>query len=495
MPMKKLKIFFLSSEVTPFAKTGGLADISYSLPKALKELGNEVRIMMPKYKMINDRRYVLREVIRLKEIPVSIGGIDRKINVKSAFTPDQDKLQVYFIDSRPYFGREGLYVDPQTNLDYPDNDERFILFAKGVLSTLKLLFWQPDIIHCNDWQTALVPFLIKTLYKDDEFFKRVATVLTIHNVGYQGNFPPESFYRIGVDSNLFKPGSNIEYFGQFSFLKTGIYYADYLTTVSEQYAREVQTSEEYGLGFEGIFAERSSVFSGIINGIDYTIWDPETDRLIPARYSSSELSGKVDNKRALTKRFKLTFDERIPIIGIISRLTPQKGFDLIEEIALELLKMNIQIVILGIGDKKYQNLFKELSKDYPGKIGISFNFDEQLAHLIEAGSDMFLMPSRYEPCGLNQLYSLRYGTVPIVRKTGGLADTITEFDSEQGTGNGFVFEEYNSKALLKTVQRAVKVYKDTKLWKKLMRNGMKQDFSWSASAKQYTKIYEKIMVK
>jgi len=493
--MKKIKILFISSEVAPFAKTGGLADVSYSLPKALKELGNEVRIMMPKYRMINDRRYVLREVIRLKEIPVSVGGVDRKINVKSAFTPDQDKIQVYFIDSRPYFGREGLYVDPQTNTDYQDNDERFILFSKSVLATLKLLFWQPDVIHCNDWQTALVPFLIKTLYKDDEFFKKVVTVLTVHNVGYQGNFPPESFHKLDIDNRLFKPGSKTEYYGQFSFLKAGIYYADYITTVSEQYAKEVQTSEEYGFGFEGVFRERSAVFSGIINGIDYSVWNPETDTLIPYHYTLSDISNKVNDKKALAKRFKLPFKEKVPIIGIISRLTIQKGFDLLEKIAPDLTKFDIQVVVLGAGEKKYQNLFKELNKKYPNKIGLSLSFDENLAHLIEAGSDMFLMPSRYEPCGLNQLYSLKYGTVPIVRRTGGLSDTIIEFNPEDCTGTGFVFDEYEATKLLKAIQRAVSLYKDTKLWKKLMRNGMKQDFSWSTSAKQYLKIYEKILKK
>lgn len=491
--MKKLKILFSSSEVVPFAKTGGLADVSNALPKALKELGHEVRIIMPKYKVINDRKYVLREVIRLKDIPISIGDSVKKINVKSAFTPEPFKIQTYFIDYRPYFGKEGLYVDDATNKEYPNNDERFILFCKAVLETLKLLFWQPDIIHCNDWQTGLVPFFLKTLYKDDDFFKKTATLITIHNVGYQGNFPAGSFRKTNVDSTLFKPGSPVEYYGKFSFLKTAINYADHITTVSRQYAQEVQQSREFGLGFEGIFRARSSIFTGITNGVDYSIWSPEVDAYLPANYSLNSLSGKLDNKKVLAEKFGLPYKENIPVIGMISRLVDQKGFDLLEEIIEPFVKMNLQLVILGTGAPKYHTLFKQLNKKYPDTIGIHLNFNEELAHLIEAGSDMFLMPSKYEPCGLNQMFSLKYGTVPVVRKTGGLADTIIEFDSESGMGNGFVFEDYASGQLLDAIKRAVKLYHEPKIWKKIMKNGMKQDFSWNASAKKYYKVYEKIL--
>ena len=493
--MKKLKILFLSSEVVPFAKTGGLADVSGALPKALKELGHEVRIIMPKYKVINDRKYVLREVIRLKDIPISIGSSVKKVNVKSAFTPDPFKIQTYFIDYRPYFGKDGLYVDAATNKEYSNNDERFILFCKAVMEKLKLLFWQPDIIHCNDWQTGLVPFFLKTLYKDDAFFKKTSTLITVHNVGYQGNFSPGSFQKTNVDSTLFTPGSPVEYYGKFSFLKTGLYYADHITTVSRQYSQEIQQSREYGFGFEGIFKERNNMFTGITNGVDYSTWSPDIDAYIPAKYEYNNLSGKSVNKKALAERFGLPYKENTPVIGMISRLVNQKGFDLLEEIVKPVVKMDMQLVILGTGAPKYHALFTQLNKKYPDNIGICLKFDEELAHLIEAGSDMFLMPSKYEPCGLNQLFSLRYGTVPIVRKTGGLADTITEFNTRSGAGNGFVFEDYSSGELLDAIKRAVESYHKPKIWKKIMKNGMKQDFSWKESAKKYYKVYEKILKK
>jgi len=493
--MKKLKILFLSSEVYPFAKTGGLADVSHALPKAMKELGHEVRIIMPKYKVINERRFVLREVIRLKEIPIKVGNSEKRINVKSAFTPDPDKIQTYFIDYKQYFGREGLYLNKKTNVEYPDNDERFILYAKAVLETLKLLFWQPDIIHCNDWQTGLVPFFLKTLYKDDDFFKKCATLFTVHNVGYQGNFPKASYNKTNVDRNIFKSGSQVEYYGKFSFLKTGIYYADFVNTVSMTYAKEVQETEEYGLGFEGIFKDRRKYFTGILNGVDYSVWNPENDKLIPYQYSGTNLIPKMENKRELTSQCGLPFNKDIPVIGVISRLADQKGFDLIEKISEKLFKLDIQVILLGTGDSKYHKMFTSLAKKFPEKLCVRLTFDDKLAHLIEAGCDMFLMPSRYEPCGLNQMFSLKYGTVPIVRMTGGLADTITEFSPEKGRGNGFVFENYKSSELLAAIKRALELFKQPKVWKKIMKNGMKQDYSWNSSAKKYYKLYEKILVR
>lgn len=493
--MKKLKILFLSSEVAPFAKTGGLADVSSSLPKALRELGHEVRIMMPKYKVVNERKFVLREVIRLKDIPLAMGDDEVKINVKSAFTMDPIKIQTYFIDHRPYFHRDELYVDAKTGQEYPDNAERFILFAKGVLETLKILSWQPNVIHCNDWQTSLIPFLMKTQYKDDEFFKKISTLLTIHNVEFQGNFPPEKYKKTNADESIFKTGSNLEYYEKFSFLKTGIYYSDYVTTVSEQYAVELQSSEEYGMGFEGIFKDIKKKFSGIVNGIDYTVWDPETDEKIPVKYTYGKVNLKKENKVELLKRFNLEYKEGVPVLGIVSRLTEQKGFDLLEEIAEDLFKMDIRMVVIGLGERKYQKMFDTLKKKYKGRIGVKFTFDEDLSHLLEAGSDIFLMPSKFEPCGLNQLFSLRYGTVPVVRKVGGLADTITEFDKKTEKGNGFVFTKYASKDFLAAIKRALKLYENPKTWKKILKNGMKQDFSWNSSAKKYSKIYEKILKK
>ncbi|MCP4726311.1 MAG: glycogen synthase GlgA [bacterium] len=493
--MKKLKILFLSSEVAPFAKTGGLADVSSSLPKALRELGHEVRIMMPKYKVVNERKFVLREVIRLKDIPIAMGDDEIKINVKSAFTIDPIKIQTYFIDHRPYFHRDGLYVDAKSGKEYPDNAERFTLFAKGVLETLKILSWQPNVIHCNDWQASLVPFLLKTQYKDDPFFNKISSVLTIHNVEFQGNFPAAAYKNTNIDDSLFFSGSDLEFYEKFSFLKTGIYYSDHVTTVSEQYALELQESEEYGMGFEGIFKDVKKKFNGIVNGIDYSVWDPETDEKIPVNYTYGKVNLKKENKIELLKKFNLAYTEGVPVLGIVSRLTDQKGFDLLEEIAEDLFALDLQMVVIGMGEKKYHKMFDSLKKKYKGKLGVKFTFDEDLSHLVEAGADIFLMPSRFEPCGLNQLFSLRYGTVPVVRKVGGLADTITEFDEKTEKGNGFVFDKYSSKDFLAAIKRALKLFEDLKTWKKILKNGMKQDFSWNSSAKKYSKIYEKIIKK
>lgn len=492
--MKKLKILFLSSEVAPFAKSGGLADVSISLPKGLRELGHEVRIIMPKYKDINDRKYVLRDVIRLKDIPIIIGDATKKINVKSSFTPDPVKIQTYFIDCRAYFGREGLYGAPNSNKDFQDNDERYILYAKGVLETLKLLYWQPDIIHCNDWQTGLVPLFVKTLYKDDEFFKKTSTVFTIHTVGDHGNFPPESFNKTNVDNGFFKPGIT-EHYGKFSFLKTGIYYSDYVTAVSSQLSGRVQDPEEYGLGLENIFKEQSNVLSGIINGVDYTVWNPETDEYISENYSAGDLSGKLENKKELVKKFKLPFDKDIPIIGILEKPADQHSLDLFEKILNTLLTMKMQFVVLGTGERKYQTLLNKINKKFPERFGVKLSFDTCLAHLMEAGSDMFLMPSRYESYGLNQLYSLKYGAVPVVQKNRGLAEAIEDFNPKTGKGNGFFFEHYGVQELFNTFNRAAIIFQDKKMWKKLMKNGMKQDFSWKSTARKYSKIYEKILKK
>ncbi|MCH8284933.1 glycogen synthase [candidate division KSB1 bacterium] len=493
--MKKLKILFLSSEVAPFARTSGLADVSISLPQALKELGHEIRIIMPKYKVINDRKYILREVIRLKDIPIKVGESEKKINVKSAFTPDPVKIQTYFIDYKPYFGRDGLYCDIRTKKEYADNDERFILFAKGVLETLKHLFWQPDIIHCNDWQTGLVPFFLKTLYKDDEYFRKTSTVFSVHNVESQGNFLPESFEKTNIEGLEFKEGSDFEYQGKFSFLKTGLSYSGFVTTISEQFAKDVQESKEYGFGFENEFKKISHIFKGIANGVDYAVWDPESDKLLPSNFYPGDLKGKLENKIALAKKFKLQFDEKTPIVSMIAPLAEQQGIDLLEEIFDKLLKTNLQIVILGSGDRKYHALLTKISKQYPDQFGMSFTVSDSSEHLVIAGSDMLLVAPKYGQGFSIQLRALKYGTIPIVMKTGGLADTIKDIDPDTGTGNGFVFEKYESSSLFAAIKNAVSLYEDSKTWKKIMKKGMRQDFSWKIVAKSYLKIYDKVLKK
>ena len=492
--MRQFKICFVSSEVEPFAKTGGLADVSGALPVALKNLEQDIRVMMPNYKSINERKYVLREVIRLKEVVVELGGVQQVANGKTAFLPDS-KVHVYFLHLPEYFDRKDLYVDSATGKEFEDNAERFAYFSKAVLETLKLLYWQPDVIHCNDWHTSLIPFYLKTHYQDDEFFQNTRTVLTIHNLAYQGSFPLEKAEKIGIDPEYVKPGGALEFQGKINFLKAGILFADILNTVSERYAEEISSDPEYGYGLEQFLRMRKDDLYGILNGVDYTNWNPETDRFIPYNYSVDTLDQKVLNKQALCKATLLKFQKEVPLIGMISRLSDQKGFDLLEAVADDLMKLKVQLVILGLGDPKYHQMLEKLAKKYPGRVSVNLRFDNKLAHLIEAGADIFLMPSRYEPCGLNQLYSLKYGTVPVVRETGGLADTIKNFDPKTGEGNGFTFKEYAGSAMLDAIKRAVETFKDKETWRKLQITGMKQNFSWDIAARKYLELYEKVVEK
>ena len=487
-----MKILFVASEVAPFAKTGGLADVASALPQALKKLGHDVRLIMPKYREVDDRKFLLREVVRLREVVVPVAGKSLKASVKSAFIPNT-KVQVYFLDYRPYFDREGLYVDPSSGEDHRDNDERFIFFCRGCLETLKLLHWQPDVIHCNDWQTGLIPLYLKTLYREDGFFNRTSTLFTIHNLAYQGNFPSSTFQKTGLPPEMFSPGSGVEFYGQFSFLKAGLVYSDLLNTVSERYAQEIQRSPEFGYGMEGVLKSRSKDLYGILNGVDYSIWNPEVDQFIPYKYNPEDLRGKIENKKVLLEENGLEFREDVPLIGSISRLADQKGFDLIGQAIDEMMRMDLQYILLGTGDPKYHRLFEQIKRKYPDRIAINLRFDNRLAHLIEAGCDMFLMPSRYEPCGLNQLYSLKYGTIPIVRATGGLADTITEYDPQTGKGNGFTFNNYSADEMLKAIKRALKAFADKETWIKLMRNAMGEDYSWEVSAQKYVVLYERLI--
>ena len=486
----KLRILFLSSEVSPFAKTGGLADVSRSLPKALFEMGHDVRVIMPKYGPISERKYILREVIRLKKIPIRMGKKEHVTNAKSAFIPDS-KVQVYFLDYKPFFGRANLYVDSKTGKDYPDNAERFMLFSRAVLETTKLLHWQPDVIHCNDWQTGMIPWLLKHEYADDEFFENTRTVISVHNLAYQGSFDKSVASKIGLKTEA-GDESEFEIYDKVNFLKTALTTADAITTVSPTYAREIQTDEELGAGLQDVLKSREKSIYGILNGVDYTIWNPETDELSAAKYSVNELQGKLENKKELAKVAGLPFNEEMPIVGIVSRLVDQKGFDLIADVMEKLPALKCQLVVLGLGDEKHHKLLKKAAKDLPKNIAVFLKFDEQLAHLIEAGADMFLMPSRFEPCGLNQMYSLKYGTVPVVRRTGGLADTIYDFVEDPEKGNGFVFEAYESRALLAALQNAVKAFQDQKTWKKIQKRGMKSNFSWNSAAENYVKVYQKL---
>ena len=489
---KSLNVLFISSEVEPFAKTGGLADVSGTLPQIIKQLDHEIRVMMPRYGSINERKSKLHDMIRLRDIGIPVGDKEYPASVKSSFLSNtHSKVQVYFLDNTALFGRPGLYVHPDSKKDYADNDDRFIFFCRGVLEVLKKLGWSPDIIHCNDWPTGLVPAYLKTIYKDDPFYKETKSIITIHNMAFQGSFPKSSFKKTGLPDDVFTE-HGVEAFGNLNFLKAGLVYADALTTVSEKYAEEIQSGDEFGCGLQGVVKKRRNELYGIVNGVDYSQWDPAHDELIPHRYDTKSVDHKIENKRALLERVGLPFRPEAPVIGVISRLTDQKGFDLIGEMLDEMMKLDVQLVVLGTGDKKYHDLFERAARKYHERVAAQLTFNNDLAHVIEAGSDIFLMPSRFEPCGLNQIYSLRYGSVPIVRATGGLDDTIEDYNAATGSGTGFKFKEYDGREMLRTVQRAVNVYQDHAAWRRLMKNGMAKDFSWEASAKKYVQLYRSL---
>jgi len=476
-----MHIAFAASECVPFSKTGGLADVVGALPPALAYLGHNVTVYVPRYrstKLENPRKVIPSITVpfddRYRFCSVLDGGV-------------RAGVQFYFIDYPPFFDREALYGTPLG--DYHDNAERFALFCRAVLEASKVL-GSPDLFHCHDWQTALIPILIKTLYKEDPAFAQTPCVFTIHNLGYQGLFPPEVLPLLMLPWDLFTM-ARLEFYGNVNFLKGAIDAAGFLTTVSRKYAQEIQTAE-YGFGLEGVLRARAATLTGILNGVDYTEWNPATDKMIAANYSADDLSGKAKCKQDLLNEFGLAHDTQLPVIGIVSRFAGQKGFDLIQYVADRMAQEELIVIALGTGDREYEDMFRRLHKQYPQKFAVKIEFNNRLAHKIEAGADMFLMPSKYEPAGLNQLYSLKYGTVPIVRATGGLDDTIEQYDPATGKGTGFKFREYSGEALLDTVKAAVLAYRDTQRWEKLMHNGMVQDYSWTAAAKEYVKVYDRV---
>jgi starch synthase len=492
---KPLSILFVSSEATPFAKTGGLADVSGALPQAIRELGHDIRIMLPKYASVSERRFKIHDIKRLTDMPIQIGGKTVPGSVRSSFlTNIKTKVQVYFLHNDGYYNRPDIYVDPKTKESWPDNDERFIFLCHSVIETILRLGWKPDIIHLNDWPTGLVAALMRTTYAKEPLFKTTKIVFTVHNVAYQGIFPKESFLKTNLPESTFK-ADGVEFHGQMNLLKAGIIYSDFITTVSETYAKEIRSSAEFGCGLEGVFKKRSKDMMGILNGIDTLIWDPATDAKIPEKYSADDLSGKAANKKALCEHFHLKYDEKIPIIGIVSRLVDQKGFDLIEQKLPEIMKENCYLIIDAEGDKRLEEVFTKAAKKYSKKMGVFIGFNEDLAHLIEAGSDMFLMPSRYEPCGLNQMYSMRYGTLPIVRATGGLADTVEDITDKPKTGTGFVFKNYDPDEMFDAINRALRAFPEKEIWNAAIQRGMLKDFSWNHSVENYIELYRELIKK
>ena len=464
----------ISSEAAPFAKTGGLADVVGSLPAALRSYGDEVAVVIPRYESID-----LKNALRVwDDLVVHLGPASYPVSIYRA----PAEYPVYLVDCPPLFDRTGFYGE--SGVDYPDNHIRFAVFCRAALSVARFLF-RTDIFHCHDWQTGLVPAYLRTTFAGDPTFLGCRTLFTIHNLGYQGLFPRTVLAEVALDPAVYRP-DGMEFFGQVSYLKAGIEFADAVSTVSPTYAREIQTPE-FGFGMDVRLRARASVLSGILNGVDYADWSPSADAHIAARYSAQDLSGKAACKRQLLEEFGLP-PAAIgrPLLGIVSRFTPQKGADILAEIAARIVAEDVYLVALGTGDAEYEDLFHRMQEEHPGRIAVRIGFDDVLAHRIEAGADIFLMPSRYEPCGLNQIYSLRYGTVPVVRATGGLDDTIEE-------GTGFKFAEYSGDAFLEAVRAAVRAFEDQAAWRRMMLRGMAKDFSWKTSAAAYSELYRRLL--
>ncbi len=478
-----MKICFASSECVPYVKTGGLADVSGALPKALAKLGCEVKVFLPLYKSISTIEHNLLYASDIENITVKVGDSQHSFNTWYGKLPDSD-VEVYLIDCPHYFHRDTTYTS------HADEEERFIFFQHALLHVMQRYNWAPDVIHCNDWQTSLLPPLLRLSYNWDKLFERTATMLSIHNIAYQGRFSPNAIYKAGLPQDQFFPGGPFELHGAFAFMKAGVHFADALSTVSPTYAGEIQTAA-FGEGLEGILQSRQQDLWGILNGIDGDEWSPEKDKHIAKNFSASKLKLKQTNKKAIAEEMGLPYREDTPLIGIISRLTGQKGFELLQPILGDILDhQDVQFVVLGSGEQKYEDFFNWAHATWPDKLGVYVGYNNGLAHRIEAGADMFLMPSAFEPCGLNQMYSLKYGTVPIVHKIGGLADTVKDFHEFHGEGNGFSFYDFHPHVLKDTILRALSIYHQKDVWKGIMKRGMKEDFSWQASAEKYKALYE-----
>jgi starch synthase len=462
----------VSSEAAPYAKTGGLADVVGALPPALQELGHQVAVVLPRYASVDFA--AARRVWDHLRVYLGPDLYDLTIYQAGASYP------LYLVDCPPLFDRKALYGE--AGKDYPDNHIRFAVLARAALGIARHLF-HTDIFHCHDWQAGLVPAYLRSTFAADPTFFGCRTVFTIHNLAFQGIFPKAAMAEVALDPRLFTV-DGLEFWGKISYMKAGLEYSDALTTVSPTYASEIQTPE-MGAGLDGLLRARANVLTGILNGVDYAEWSPEIDPHIPARYSAADLSGKTICKQALLKEFGLTGAMDRPLLGLVSRFTPQKGIDLIVEAAPAIFAEDAYIVALGTGDREYENALRRLQQEHPGRISVRVGFDNGLAHRIEAGSDIFLMPSRFEPCGLNQMYSLRYGTPPAVRATGGLDDTIDE-------DTGFKFAESSAEALLSAVRAALEAYSDSRGWQVRMCRGMAKDFSWRASAAAYSELYRRV---
>jgi starch synthase len=478
-----MHIVFAASECVPFAKTGGLADVVGALPRELVKLGHEVTVYLPLYArtrpLIEDVR---RDAVRSITIPFE--SYNRFAGIVDGGM--RDGVQFYFVDCPELFDRTELYGTASG--DYADNAERFGLFCRAVIEASKLL-GVPQIFHVHDWQAALIPVYLRTVYAADPLLRGTAVVLTIHNAAYQGKFPPLTTEQLLFPWDIFTM-DKVEQYDRFNFLKGGIVYSDLLTTVSKKYAQEIQTPE-FGEQLEGVLHNRAADLRGILNGVDYAQWDPAVDGNLAAHFTPEDLTGKKVCRADLLHAFGLeTVEDSTPVLGIVSRFATQKGFDIVSKIAEELVARDVALTVLGSGEPIYENFFRDWAFRHPASVGVRVGYDDALSHKIEAGADMFLMPSRYEPCGLNQIYSLKYGTVPVVRATGGLDDTIEAWDAAKGTGTGFKFAGFDPRDLLAEIDRALEAFQDKEGWTRLMRNGMARNYSWAAPAREYAEVYE-----
>ncbi|WP_348261766.1 glycogen synthase GlgA [Telmatobacter sp. DSM 110680] len=477
-----MQIVFAASECAPFVKTGGLADVVGGLSQKILKLGHEVSVYLPLYAGVRQHlegelNYVIRSI--------TIPGPHSNRFAGIVDGGQRDGVKFYFVDCPEMFDRQGIYGNNGDS--YGDNAERFGLFCRAVLEATKQL-GVPDVFHVHDWQSALLPVLLRTVYNADPALKHSGSVLTIHNAAYQGTFPPSTVDELLLPWDIFT-FDKLEHYNTFNFLKGGIVYADKVTTVSRRYAEEIQTPE-FGNGLQGALSQRRADLVGILNGVDYAEWDPATDGNLAGHYTPHDLSGKRECRKDLLHAFGLDVSEDTPVIGICSRFASQKGFDLLEQIAGRLAERDVAVVALGTGEPYYEKFFRDFAYANAGRFSVQIRYDDALAHKVEAGSDIFLMPSRFEPCGLNQIYSLKYGTIPVVRATGGLDDTVEEWNPGLNSGTGFKFEAYEAQALLDTIDRALSAFYDKKQWSQLMQNGMAQDFSWDKPAREYVAVYE-----
>jgi starch synthase len=478
-----MHIVFAASECAPWAKTGGLADVVSALPRTLAKFGHKLSVFIPYYRQV--AKAAPNAPVVLQSVTIPFPSYNRFVRILDGGVAE--RVQTYFVDCPELFDRESFYGTPSG--DYPDNAERFGLFSRAVIEASKVI-GIPDVFHVHDWQAAMLAVLLRSTYYFDPVFRHVPAVLTIHNAGYQGWFPPQTMEKLLLPWDMFT-FDKLEHYDTVDFLKGGIVYSDAITTVSRKYAEEIQTSE-FGNGLEGILRQRSGDLFGILNGVDYDEWNPSTDPNIAAHYSPDNLAGKKECRRDLLHAFGLEgISDQTAVIGVVSRFATQKGFDFIVEIMDKLVEEDMVLVILGNGEEYYERLLLEMATRYPSKVRVQAKFDNVMAHKIEAGADIFLMPSRYEPGGLNQIYSLKYGTVPVVRATGGLEDTIDE--QPNGGGNGFKFWGYSPSALMDALRRALGTFRNKKEWTEMMKRGMAQDFSWNAPAKEYERVYERVI--